>query len=269
MTQLRNIILRHEGRKNGPITRVINPSDIAKLTKPFVFLDYVNINNGKAPGFGFHPHSGIATLTHPLTFDTQHEISSGQVDIVHRGGIEWVIAGKGLWHKAKALSDSSVIQGFQLWLALPPSDELSDPSAQFIQPKDVQESGPVRVLLGTYNGIVSNVDTPYDANYFWVQLKSGESWNYSPPEAHQSAWIFVQQGTLYVNGESVSNELAVFNEGNGTLNFHANEECKFLLGSASPYNYDLVLGNYSIHTSQQALAKGELNIKKIGQILVN
>ena len=76
---------RTPGRRHGPITRLMSPGDIGQLTKPFIFLDYVEAPGGGGPNFGFHPHSGIATLTYPLTFDIQHETSSGQVDVVrHR-----------------------------------------------------------------------------------------------------------------------------------------------------------------------------------------
>jgi hypothetical protein len=54
---------RTPGRRHGPITRLMSPGDIGRLTKPFIFLDYVEAPGGGGPNFGFHPHSGIATLT--------------------------------------------------------------------------------------------------------------------------------------------------------------------------------------------------------------
>jgi len=32
-----------QGRQHGPIKRLVSPSDIGELIKPFVFLDYANV----------------------------------------------------------------------------------------------------------------------------------------------------------------------------------------------------------------------------------
>ena len=93
MAAQRAIRMRHAGQRHGPITRLISPGDIGQLTKPFVFLDFIEAPGGAGPRFGFHPHSGIATLTSPFTADTEHETSTGRLDRVHRGGLEWVVAG--------------------------------------------------------------------------------------------------------------------------------------------------------------------------------
>ncbi|HTE40267.1 MAG TPA: hypothetical protein VK629_05535, partial [Steroidobacteraceae bacterium] len=59
----RRVAHRTRGRSHGPITRLVSPSDVGGLIKPFVFLDYFDIDPKHTPAIGFHPHSGIATLT--------------------------------------------------------------------------------------------------------------------------------------------------------------------------------------------------------------
>ena len=61
---VREIIYRTSGQTHGPITRLMSPSDLGELLKPFVFLDLAGFDGRFAPtpmGFGWHPHSGIAT----------------------------------------------------------------------------------------------------------------------------------------------------------------------------------------------------------------
>jgi hypothetical protein len=61
---LSRIAARTLGQRHGPITRLMSPSDLGHLLKPFVFLDLVD-NHGKPfSGCGLHPHSGVATLTY-------------------------------------------------------------------------------------------------------------------------------------------------------------------------------------------------------------
>jgi redox-sensitive bicupin YhaK (pirin superfamily) len=59
---------RTRGRKHGPITRLMSPSDFGRLLKPFVFLDLIDNQGTPFSGFGLHPHSGIATRDDWMTW---------------------------------------------------------------------------------------------------------------------------------------------------------------------------------------------------------
>jgi redox-sensitive bicupin YhaK (pirin superfamily) len=72
---------RTRGRLHGPITRLVSPSDLGQVLKPFVFLDYFDMQRASFPGFGLHPHSGIATLTHLLEGSVRYEDTSGAADL--------------------------------------------------------------------------------------------------------------------------------------------------------------------------------------------
>ena len=63
-TEAASRIISHKarGRPAGPVSRLVSPSDLGQSLKPFVFLDLFDMH-GTAPGFGLHPHSGIATIT--------------------------------------------------------------------------------------------------------------------------------------------------------------------------------------------------------------
>jgi redox-sensitive bicupin YhaK (pirin superfamily) len=265
MTDERRIVKRTAGNRHGPITRLMSPGDLGQSLKPFVFLDYVEAD-GNGPQFGFHPHSGIATLTFPLTFDMEHTTSTGQIDVVKQGGVEWVLTGSGIWHKARPLNGTHML-AFQTWFALPPSHEVAQPSARFLQPPEVPRSGPVTLLLGNYDGMSSKIDAPFDVCYLWVQLKAGERWTYQPASTHDIAWTFAQSGRLLVSGETLERELAAFEEGNGPLHFDAIEDCAFLVASAAKLPQELSLGYYSVHTSPEGLEAGERRIKEIGALL--
>jgi redox-sensitive bicupin YhaK (pirin superfamily) len=258
------IVLKTHGKRHGPITRLVSPGDVGQLIKPFVFLDYIEADAGGGPSFGFHPHSGIATLTFPITFDVEHETSDGQVDHVQAGGEEWMMAGSGIWHRGRAFSQVPM-RGFQIWFCMPPSHELAMPRAQFIQPNEVPILGPVKLLLGNYQGLQSPIPSPNDVCYVWVSLQDGERWTYTLPSGHDRAWVFAQEGQLHVAGDTLVRELAVFEAGLRTLNFQAQGACGFLLGSTAPYPHDLHLGYYSVHSSAEALLQGEARIQVIGE----
>src|SRR6202795_5011124 len=119
-TDARQIVLVTSGRRQGPVTRLVSPSDIGKLMKPFVFLDHFEVVPRPEPLFGIHPHSGIATLTTILRGGLAYEDTTGAKGTVPTGGLEWMKAGNGVWHDGAA-TPGEPLRGFQLWVALPPS----------------------------------------------------------------------------------------------------------------------------------------------------
>ena len=81
------------------------------------------------------------------------------------------------------------------------------------------------------------------------------------------AWCFAQRGHVEVGVERLNRELAIFEEGEGALKFHAVTPCAFILGAAFKHSNDLVLGTHSVHTSAQSLIAGQRRIPEIGEAL--
>jgi redox-sensitive bicupin YhaK (pirin superfamily) len=262
----RRIALRSNGRRHGPITRLVSPSDIGELIKPFVFLDHFEIVPRPQPLFGIHPHSGIATLTVVLRGSLVYEDTTGKTGTVETGGLEWMKAGNGVWHDGGATLGEP-LRGFQLWVALPSSDENAPPESQYIGPDAVQEDGPVRVILGRYGQARSAIRAPEGINYFHVRLKDGQRWRYAPPEGHTVAWLAVDKGDLRSPEPIGEGQLAVFEESDDAIELEADGDTSFVLGSGIKHPHPLVLGNYSVHTSGATLAQGEAEINRIGQRL--
>ena len=83
----RDIALRTRGQRHGPITRLVSPSEFGEIIKPFVFLDLFDIAASSAPNFGWHPHSGIATLTVLHEGAIEYQETTGVNGILPAGGI--------------------------------------------------------------------------------------------------------------------------------------------------------------------------------------
>ena len=262
----RAIVQRTRGHSHGPITRLVSPSNVGELIKPFVFLDYFDIDPKHMPAIGFHPHSGIATLTLLLEGQIYYEETSGTKGIIEPGGVEWMRAAGGVWHTGGAIGTARA-KGYQLWVALPPEMEGIASEAQYLGGEHFRSQGPARVILGRHGDATSKVSAPKTINYLDVVLMKGEKWRYEPPDDHTVAWVAVHEGRLATPEIVGKGELAVFEESNGALEFEALEDIGFILGSAVKHPHDLVLGMYSVHTSKQALARGEGKIAEIGSRL--
>jgi hypothetical protein len=105
---------------------------------------------------------------------------------------------------------------------------------------------------------------PSSMNYLAVRLGAGQSWRYQPPTDHSVAWIAVSKGRITVPDTVQAGELVAFEPSNDAIDFHAQSNTEFVLGSAPRHPYDLVLGYYSVHTSPSSLEKGERQIAEMG-----
>jgi redox-sensitive bicupin YhaK (pirin superfamily) len=245
----------------------MSPSDFGRLLKPFVFLDLIDNQGTPFTGFGLHPHSGIATVTYIAEGSVRYEDTNGATGLLPAGGIEWMRAGGGVWHGG-GLGDQGRTRGFQLWIALPPELELGLSESIYLSPETVPLDGPARVLIGSYGTATSSIKAPSPMNYLAVRLKAGERWRYQPPAGHTVLWTAVGKGSILVPDELQQGELAAFTRSSAVLEFEAQSDAEFVLGSAVPHNYDLVLGSHSVHTSVEALREAETRISEIHTRLI-
>jgi len=94
----RKIVRQTRGSRHGPITRLMSPSDLGHVLKPFVFLDLFDIGKASFQGIGLHPHSGIATVSYLFEGSVRYEDTTGATGVLPAGGLEWFKAGRGAWH---------------------------------------------------------------------------------------------------------------------------------------------------------------------------
>jgi len=265
--QVRDIIHRTRGSRGGPITRLASPSDLGEVMKPFVFLDHFAFDATSAPmsmEHGWHPHSGIATVTVVFDGAVRFAETTGRAGTLPAGGVEWMRAGNGVWHTGAPEPEG--VKGFQLWVALPAELENGPNASQYVLPGDVPVEGPARVILGAYGGSASPIAAP-PMTYLAVSLGPGERWTYYPAAGHSVGFAAVLDGTLYTPARVDGCELAIFEPSDSAIDFVAEGRTRFVVGSAAKHPHELFLGNYSVHTSAQALRDGETEIRRIGRQL--
>jgi hypothetical protein len=91
----RAVVYRTRGHAHGPVTRLMSPSDLGEILKPFVFLDRIDIaepSSRKVESFGLHPHSGIATLTWLFEGYANYEDNMGRRGKLTQRSMEWMHA---------------------------------------------------------------------------------------------------------------------------------------------------------------------------------
>jgi redox-sensitive bicupin YhaK (pirin superfamily) len=266
----RSVIHVSKGRGHGDILRLMSPSDLGEHLKPFVFLDlFAGDMRLMQEAMPVHPHSGIATVTVFTEGDVRFDEPQAGAGTLDFGAVEWMRAGGGVWHgKELSAGVSQRMQGFQLWVALPPELENGPVDSQYVESADMPTSGPATIIMGAYGDAVSPVRSPEGMNYLLVRLGAGERWTYSPPAGHTVGWVALAKGSIDVGHTIVPGQIAILEDGTSPIVIEAGTEgATFVLGSSVPHDHPLHLGYYSVHTSADALARGEARIGELGSRL--
>src|SRR5437879_5575200 len=266
MSPLARIARRTRGQSHGPITRLMSPSDFARLLKPFVFLDLFDTQPKPFTRLGLHPHSGIATLTYVAEGSVRYEDTNGATGVLPAGGLEWMRAGGGVWHGGGAGESGRAASS---------SGSPCRPSSRWDHRRaSIWDRGVFPTMGRRVSSLAATEPRqvrskpPSPMNYLAVRLKAGERWSYQPPTGHTVLWIAVGMGSVLVPDELQQGELVAFRPSSAAIEFEAQFEAEFVLGSAVPHDRDLILGSHSVHTSTEALREAEARISAIQTRLI-
>jgi hypothetical protein len=136
----------------GPDAQVDNKNLIItprrpELTDPFLALveDWFS-----TPGFDWHPHRGLETVTLVVDGVLEHGDNVGNAGALTTGDVQWMTAGRGIIHRELAFRDERA-HTLQLWLNLPAERKLTDSRYQDL----LAARRPVVELDGTRVDVIS------------------------------------------------------------------------------------------------------------------
>ncbi len=86
------------------VVRRTLPAPARQRVGPFIFFDHMGPVDF-APGSGVavraHPHIGLATITYLFAGQIMHRDSLGNAQIIEKGAINWMTAGRGIVHSER------------------------------------------------------------------------------------------------------------------------------------------------------------------------
>jgi redox-sensitive bicupin YhaK (pirin superfamily) len=222
---------------------------------PFLLLDDFRNDQPEhyLPGFPWHPHRGIETITYVLAGTVEHGDSLGNQGIIAAGDIQWMTAGRGIIHQEMPKGDRvGRMFGFQLWANLPSSLKMTKPHYQEITSEQVpeifQKDGTrIRIVCGNFLGVKGPVEgIAADPVYVDIEVPPGKRKRFPVDKNHHAfAYVFEGSGKFC----NVSAPLTVPTEGAGWLDTSPPEEAS---------NRSLVLFDQGDEIS---LETGEENIR--------
>jgi redox-sensitive bicupin YhaK (pirin superfamily) len=102
---------------------------------PFLMLDDFRAKNPHdyLPGFPWHPHRGIETVTYMLDGRVEHGDCMGNAGQIDAGDVQWMTAGSGIIHQEMPTPVDGRMGGFQLWVNLPLVHKMHAPRYQEVK----------------------------------------------------------------------------------------------------------------------------------------
>ncbi len=192
------------------VRRVFSQGETA-VFDPFLLLDYLVVPpNTSTPGFPWHPHRGIETITYILKGEARHEDSIGNQGAIAANELQWMSSGSGIYHQEMLGECEEGVQGFQFWLNLPAKDKMSPPGYLYIRKGDMKavttRDAQVRVISGTYGGVKGPIDKDnLGVSMQHITVNSGGVFELSR-EPDKQGFIFVFEGTGTLDGQSLTPE---------------------------------------------------------------
>lgn len=237
----------------GFLVRRSLPSALRQAVGPFLFFDHFgpitaqpDDNHDVRP----HPHIGLATVTYLFEGAMMHRDSTGIVQRIEPGAINWMTAGRGIVHSERTPDDQRGkvrrSHGLQLWVAVPAEREEDEPSfahtpATAIPVVDVPGAR-VRVLIGAAYGKTSPVQVLSPTLYLDIALEPGAT--LAIPPAAQERALYGVDADIAIDGEPVpAATLAVLPEG-ATVTLRAATTARVVLVGGAPLGHRHMVWNF-------------------------
>jgi redox-sensitive bicupin YhaK (pirin superfamily) len=243
---------------------------------PFVFFDHFGPADF-APGTGIdvrpHPHIGLATISYLFSGEIMHRDSLGYVQAITPGEVNWMTAGRGIVHSERSgpevRANGQHLHGLQVWVALPESDEETDPDFQHYG----QESLPVirlgevtmRLIAGAAFGHHSAVRTFSPLFYLDVSMPEGSSLRVTVEYAQRA--VHVITGKVATGGHQINAyDMAICTE-SARVELTAQTDTRLVLFGGAPVSDRFIWWNF-VSSSKQRIEQAKQDWKegRFGQV---
>ncbi len=202
------------------LRRIFGGQETSSITDPFLLMDHFGSDNMEdyIRGFPWHPHRGIETVTYQFKGKTNHEDSEGHRGTIYPGEIQWMTAGSGIFHeempKPEGFDTGKILNpfsdtansGMQIWINMPSSLKMSDPSYRSIRKNIIpfvedRSGNRIGIVSGRFMNVDGALNSDFDYSlssfvdpyYLDVQIEEGSEFRTYLPEGY-TAIVYVIEG---------------------------------------------------------------------------
>jgi redox-sensitive bicupin YhaK (pirin superfamily) len=246
------------------------------LTDPFLFLSEDWFSK---PGFDWHPHRGIETVTTVLDGVLEHGDNLGNAGALEPGDVQWMTAGRGIIHRELAYRDEHA-HTLQLWLNLPAARKLTETRYQDLlrasRPRVARSGALLDVISGTVDGIVGPALNHVDVQGVLLTLEPSTALDYPLPAAHR-AFAYVLSGHVTVAGQRLTAGQTAWSDpvntitGDNTLPFTTSDGdsvTRVMVYSGTPVRESVAVGGPFVMNNRAQITQAFLDLQagKFGEV---
>jgi redox-sensitive bicupin YhaK (pirin superfamily) len=245
----------------GFVVRRLLPALQRASVGPFVFFDHfgpIEARPEDQHDVRAHPHIGLATVTYLFDGAMLHRDSTGVVQRIEPGAVNWMSAGRGVVHSERTPDDLRGVtrrsHGLQLWVALPQAHEDAPPSfshtPEHAIPRWAWGGVSARVLVGSAFGVASPVPARSPTLYLDLQFAPGATLELPAALAAERA-LYAVDGALSVDGQALSaHTLAVLDAGRD-VRVSAEQAVRVVLIGGEPLGHRFIWWNFVASRKEQ------------------
>jgi redox-sensitive bicupin YhaK (pirin superfamily) len=183
---------------------VIQPSYAGyPATDPFIALseDWIS-----SPGFDWHPHRGVETVTIVVDGVLEHGDSLGNAGLLTTGDVQWMTAGRGIIHREHAHRDEYA-HTLQLWINLPAALKMTETRYQDLRAAElpVYLAPGLQVRMMSWYGAdpLAMGAAASRIRALVIQLEPGRSYAQLLPADHR-VFAYLLEGEATIGGRPVA-----------------------------------------------------------------
>ncbi len=178
---------------------------------PFLLLDEFHTVNPDdyMPGFPWHPHRGMETITYIIEGLVEHSDSMGNAGTIGAGEVQWMTAGSGIIHQEMPQeTGSGAMWGFQVWANLPAAQKMMAPRYRSLKPSDMPTvalalGAEAKVISGVLEGVQGPVrDIVTDPEFFDVSLPANCAFTHNVKPDYTAIAYVLDGQALFDDGSS-------------------------------------------------------------------
>lgn len=175
-------------------------------------------------GFGTHPHDNMEIISIPLSGDLEHKDSMGNAGVIRQNDVQIMSAGTGIQHSEYNSNKDKPVNFLQIWVF---------PKKKNITPRYDQKTFKHEDRLNKLQEIVSpegdGVHINQDAWFYLADLEKGKDVNHKFHNANSGAYVFVIDGDVTVNGQTLNKKDAVGVYDTDSISIKADSNSEVLL----------------------------------------
>jgi len=265
MNQARNIKLLLSGQPSTDgagvhLYRVFGYHQLNQFD-PFLMLDHFGADDPAKylPGFPWHPHRGIETITYMKTGSAEHGDSIGNSGVIGSGDVQWMTAGSGIIHQEMPKpDDKGRMYGFQIWTNLPASQKMMQPRYRDVLAQDIpivkDGVSSIKVISGSVFGTQGPVrDIITDPHYYIISMQASGILEL-PVDPSYTCFVYCYEGGIKIGPKIVhAHQVALLENGDHVRVEATHKGGHFLFLSGKPLGEPVAWGGPIVMNTREEL----------------